>query len=62
MGLTDVGDIIAKLPKKWQDLCQQLKFFNLVEVAKMNNMSRTSLYSILRKIRTKFQLLKQKKI
>jgi RNA polymerase sigma factor (sigma-70 family) len=49
----DIDHMISTLPKKWQDICEQLKFFGLSEVAKMNNMSRTTLNSIIRKIRIK---------
>ncbi|BET27965.1 hypothetical protein wCauATS_01670 [Wolbachia pipientis] len=49
----DVDYMISVLPKKWQNICEQLKFFNLHEVAKMNNVSRTTLNNIIKKIRAK---------
>lgn len=49
----DVDYMISILPKKWQNICEQLKFFNLHVVAKMNNVSRTTLNNIIKKIRTK---------
>ena len=54
----DIESIISRLPKKLQSVCEQLKFFNLVEVARMNNMSRTTLYYIIQKLRVKFHSLK----
>lgn len=50
----DVEQIISKLPKKWQVLCEQLKHHSIAEVADMNNMSRTTLYNIFKKMRSKF--------
>ncbi|WP_265042080.1 sigma-70 family RNA polymerase sigma factor [Wolbachia endosymbiont (group B) of Melanostoma mellinum] len=49
----DVDYMISVLPKEWQNICEQLKFFNLHEVAKMNNVSRTTLNNIIKKIRAK---------
>jgi RNA polymerase sigma factor (sigma-70 family) len=49
----DIDYMISTLPQKWQDICEQLKFFGLSEVAMMNNISRTTLNSIIRKIRIK---------
>ncbi|MBC6686505.1 sigma-70 family RNA polymerase sigma factor [Wolbachia pipientis] len=57
----DVEQIISKLPKKWQVLCEQLKHHSIAEVADMNNMSRTTLYNILKKMRSKFASLYEKK-
>lgn len=50
---TDVDYMISMLPRKMQKICEQLKYFNLYEVAKMNNISRTTLNTMIRKIRTK---------
>lgn len=50
---TDVDYMISMLPIKMQKICEQLKYFNLYEVAKMNNISRTTLNTMIRKIRTK---------
>ncbi|MDN5248417.1 MAG: sigma-70 family RNA polymerase sigma factor [Wolbachia endosymbiont of Tyrophagus putrescentiae] len=50
---TDVDYMISTLPRKMQEICEQLKCFNLYEVAKMNNISRTTLNTIIRKIRIK---------
>lgn len=47
----DVDYMISILPSKWQKICEQLKHFNLCEVAKMNNISRTTLNNIILKIR-----------
>ncbi|WP_265036341.1 sigma-70 family RNA polymerase sigma factor [Wolbachia endosymbiont (group A) of Anomoia purmunda] len=49
----DVDYMISVLPKEWQNICEQLKFFNLHEVAKINNVSRTTLNNIIKKIRAK---------
>lgn len=50
---TDVDYMISTLPKKWQEICEQLKHFNRYEVAEMNGISRTTLNKIIKKIRTK---------
>ncbi|WP_386086910.1 sigma-70 family RNA polymerase sigma factor [Wolbachia endosymbiont (group A) of Norellia spinipes] len=50
---TDVDYMISTLPRKMQRICEQLKYFNLYEVAKMNNISRTTLNTMVRKIRIK---------
>ncbi|WP_425383680.1 sigma-70 family RNA polymerase sigma factor [Wolbachia endosymbiont (group A) of Microdon myrmicae] len=50
---TDVDYMISTLPRKMQKICEQLKYFNLYEVAKMNNISRTTLNTMIRKIRIK---------
>lgn len=50
---TDVDYMISTLPRKMQKICEQLKYFNLYEVAKMNNISRTTLNTMVRKIRIK---------
>jgi len=47
----DVDYMISTLPKKWHKICEQLKYFNLYEVAKINNISRTTLNNIISKIR-----------
>lgn len=50
----DITQIISKLPKEWQVLCEQLKHHNIAEVAHMNNMSRTTLYNIIQQMRPIF--------
>ncbi|NSX83589.1 sigma-70 family RNA polymerase sigma factor [Wolbachia endosymbiont of Atemnus politus] len=50
----DIEQIISKLPKKWQVLCEQLKHHSIAEVADMNNMSRTTLHNIIKRMRPKF--------
>ncbi|MBD0392279.1 sigma-70 family RNA polymerase sigma factor [Wolbachia endosymbiont of Pentalonia nigronervosa] len=57
----DVERIISKLPEKWQVLCKQLKYHSITEVAHMHNMSRTTLHRILKKMRSKFLSLDEKK-
>ncbi|MGL9717279.1 MAG: sigma-70 family RNA polymerase sigma factor [Wolbachia sp.] len=51
----DIEDVISKLPEKWQIICEQLKTLNVKEVAKVNEMSRTTIYSILKKIKQRVQ-------
>lgn len=46
----DVDYMISTLPEKLQAICQQLKFFNLSEVAQMNNISRSTLTRTIEKI------------
>lgn len=49
----DVDYMISTLPEKLQTICQQLKFFNLSEVAQMNNISRATLNRTIERIRKK---------
>ncbi|NSX83941.1 sigma-70 family RNA polymerase sigma factor, partial [Wolbachia endosymbiont of Atemnus politus] len=57
----DVEQIISKLPKKQRILCEQLKHKSIAEVAEMNNISRTTLHNIIKKMRPKFPPIYGKK-
>ncbi|MDG7056576.1 MAG: sigma-70 family RNA polymerase sigma factor [Wolbachia endosymbiont of Penenirmus auritus] len=57
----DVEQIISKLPKKQRILFEQLKHKSIAEVAEMNNMSRTTLHNIIKRVRPKFAPIYGKK-
>jgi len=57
----DVEQIISTLSEEQQVWCEQLKYYTIAEVADMNDISRTTLYNTLKKIRPKFAFVHKKK-
>lgn len=54
----DISTTIAKLPKLWQDVCYELQSYSICEIAKMHNISRTTVYNIRKQIKAKLSHLK----
>ncbi|APR99009.1 RNA polymerase sigma factor [Wolbachia endosymbiont of Folsomia candida] len=54
----DVSEMMSRLPKSYRNICELLKIFNISEISKMTGIPKTTIYNVIRQIRSRFSSCK----
>lgn len=54
----DASEMISKLPKSYQNICELLKTLNISEVSKITGIPKTTIYNVIKQVRSRFSSCK----